>query len=109
MIDAARKLARCHCGLKGVFGYQVDGHWQWFCAEPEHRLRRWSSDFCVDEAEGTRALAKLFEVEVADPPDLQKLVAEHGSYSKVPAEVWAEFDRAMEGYRLARGEKYRNR
>jgi hypothetical protein len=28
-------------------------------------------------------------------PDLQELVSKHGGYDKIPAQAWAEYDRAM--------------
>lgn len=32
---------------------------------------------------------------IADWPDLQKLIEEHGSYPAIPATAWAEFDRQI--------------
>jgi len=36
------------------------------------------------------------------PPDLQALVAKHGSYSQVPKEAWADFDQRMEEWQTRR-------
>ena len=109
MIGAAAKPVpqRCHCGVAGAFGYRTGGRWRWFCAQ--HRLREWSADACVDEIESARATAELFAVELADPPDLQALVAKHGGYDKISAVAWAEYDRAMAAYQLVRRERYRKR
>jgi hypothetical protein len=99
--------SRCHCGLRGVFGYWVRSRLQWFC--DEHRLRQWSADVCVDEIAAKRASAKLIEVENVAPPDLQKLVVRHGGYDKISAKAWAEYDRQMEVYETKRRERYRRR
>jgi len=37
------------------------------------------------------------------PPDLQALVAAHGSYSAIPPEAWAKYDRDCERYRERMG------
>jgi hypothetical protein len=39
-------------------------------------------------------------------PDLQKLVRKHGGYSNIPAEAWAEYDRAVEAWQRRRRERY---
>ena len=97
---------RCHCGVEGAFGYQVDGSWQWFCAR--HRLRRWSADACNSEMEANFVRAEL-GVENIDPPDLQALVAAHGGYDRITLEAWAEYHRAMAKWQAQRREKYRRR
>jgi hypothetical protein len=35
------------------------------------------------------------------PPDLQELVQRYGTYSAIPPEAWAEWDRAYDEYRAA--------
>jgi hypothetical protein len=37
-----------------------------------------------------------------NPPDLQKLIATAGGYDRITAQMWAEFDRAMDAYQQAR-------
>jgi hypothetical protein len=39
-------------------------------------------------------------------PDLQELVRKHGGYSNIPAEAWAEHDRAVETWQRRRRERY---
>jgi hypothetical protein len=36
------------------------------------------------------------------PPDLQKLVAQHGAYSDIPAAAWAAYDTAIAQWRVDR-------
>jgi hypothetical protein len=36
------------------------------------------------------------------PPDLQKLVAQHGAYSDIPAAAWAAYDAAIAQWRVDR-------
>jgi hypothetical protein len=93
----------CHCGVAGAFGYWRDGVrggvMDWFCAE--HRRGRWYADACRSEADANRAHAGL-RPSLNGPPDLQVLVAEHGSYDKITPEAWAEFDRAMATWQVQR-------
>jgi hypothetical protein len=95
---------RCHCGADGAFGYLIDDGWQWFCAA--HRLRRWSADACISNAESARARAAL-GIEHVGAPDLQALVAEHGGYHRIPPEAWAAYDAAMAAWQAQRREKFR--
>jgi hypothetical protein len=39
-------------------------------------------------------------------PDLQELVRKHGGYSSIPAEAWAEYDRAVEAWQRRRRDRY---
>jgi hypothetical protein len=109
MISTAAKpvAQRCHCGLRGVFGYRVNSRTQWFCRE--HRLRAWSADVCIDDVQSARAAAELVEVKNVAPPDLQALVAQYGGYHKISAQAWAEFDAAMEVYQATRRDRHRRR
>lgn len=34
-----------------------------------------------------------------DPPDLQQLVLDHGTYDKITAEAWERFDREMAAWK----------
>jgi hypothetical protein len=109
MISAALKPVidhRCHCGSGGVFGYLVDGQWQWFCTK--HRPRQWSADACSSGTEANFARAEL-GIENIDAPDLHALVAAHGGYDKITSEAWTEYDRAMSAWQAQRREKYRRR
>jgi hypothetical protein len=105
---AARTVTEsCHCGAAGAFGYRNDGVMQWFCAE--HRLRQWSANACRNEADRNAARDALLGVADDTPPSLQALVAEHGGYDRISAEVWAEYDAAMASWQTRRREKYRRR
>jgi hypothetical protein len=118
---------RCHCGTDGAFGYLIDGVWQWFCVA--HRLRRWSADACISNAESARARAAL-GIERIGAPDLQALVEtagrryarsigetydpnpltrppHQGGYQHVTEAEWREFDRAMAAWQTQRREKFR--
>ena len=39
------------------------------------------------------------------PPDLQKLVAEHGTYAQITAEAWAAWDKACADWQDRRKER----
>lgn len=43
---------------------------------------------------------------IIPPPNLQALVARHGGYDRIPAEIWIKYDRAMANWkdRLRYGE-----
>jgi hypothetical protein len=100
---AAVAAYRCHCGANGIFGYLVDGEWQWFCAQ--HRLQQWSADARPDSDNNHPILALPIETHDT-PPDLQALVAAHGGYDKITSEAWDEYDRAMSTWQAQRREKY---
>jgi hypothetical protein len=66
----------------------------WYCAG--HRLAQCWADARVtaESADGS-------------PPDLQKLVAGHDGYHRIPPEAWAEYDAAMARWQVQRREKFK--
>ena len=40
------------------------------------------------------------------PPDMQELVAQHGGYSSITPEAWAEYDRLIAEWKKARSRYY---
>jgi hypothetical protein len=93
-------IPNCYCGQPGAFGYVVEGKWRWFCRA--HRLRQWSADACISEAEAAHARAERFGFGGEYPPDLQELVAEHGGYDKITPKAWAEYDARMAAWQARR-------